>query len=182
MRIAVFATGSAAEEARAAGADLVGSDDLVARIKAGGAAAIDFDKVIATPACMAMLSGIARVLGPRGLMPNPKVGSLTNDVTGAVEALRRGQVQFRADRYATVHVPVGKVDFSGAALEENVAALLQALAAARPTGKGTKSGCGPGGFFRSVQLATTMGKGSIDISLPSVSAVSGGAGRPVMKS
>ncbi len=177
MRIAVFATGAAAEEARAAGADVVGAEDLVAKIKAAGASAIDFDKVVATPACMSLLSGVARVLGPRGLMPNPKTGTLTNDVSGAVAALRRGQVQFRADRYATVHVPVGKVNFSAAALEENVAALLAAVAAARPTGvKGAKGGSGPGGFFKSVHLASTMGRGCVPVSLASVAAVTTGSG------
>jgi large subunit ribosomal protein L1 len=175
VRVAVFATGDAADAARAAGADLVGGEELVARIKAGGASAVDFDKAIATPAAMPLLAGIARVLGPRGLMPNPKVGTLTNDVAGAIAALRQGQVQFRADRYATVHCAVGKADFSDAALAENAAALVAALAAARP--KGVKAGKigGAAGYLKSAHLGTTMGRGSVAISLASLAGSSGAA-------
>ncbi len=177
VRIAVFATGDAADAARAAGADVVGGEELVARLKAGGAAAIDFDKAVATPAAMPMLASIARVLGPRGLMPNPKVGTLTSDVAGAVAALRQGSVQFRADRYATVHVAVGKADFGDVALAENAAALVAALAAARPKGVKAKSGGGGVlGFFKSAHLATTMGRGSVPVAVASLAAVAGGGG------
>ena len=175
VRVAVFATGTAAEQARAAGADVVGAEDLVAKIKAEGASGISFDKAVATPAAMPLLGAIARILGPRGLMPNPKTGTLTNDVAAAVTALKQGQVQFRADRYGDVKAVVGKVDFAPQALEDNIAALLQAVAAAKP--QGAKLGGGGGGkgagYFRAVQLATTMGRGSVPVSLASVQALTG---------
>ena len=175
VRVAVFATGTAAEQARAAGADVVGAEDLVAKIKAEGASGISFDKAVATPAAMPLLGAIARILGPRGLMPNPKTGTLTNDVAAAVTALKQGQVQFRADRYGDVKAVVGKVDFAPQALEDNITALLQAVAAAKPQGA-TLGGGGGGkgaGYFRAVQLATTMGRGSVPVSLASVQAVTG---------
>lgn len=166
VRIAVFATGAAAEAAAAAGADVVGGAELVARVKEEGLSALgEADKVVATPAAMPLLAGIARLLGPRGLMPNPKTGTLTPDVAAAVAALRAGQVSFRADRYATVHAAVGKVDFSAAAVAENVAALLAALQAARPAAKGKGAA---GKFVRSVHLATTMGRGSVPVELASL--------------
>jgi ribosomal protein L1 len=168
VRIAVFATGAAAEAARAAGADLVGGAELVAAVKEGGLAALrDADKVVATPAAMPMLAAIARLLGPRGLMPNPKTGTLQADVGAAVTSLRKGSVSFRADRYATVHCAIGRVDFSAAALRENCEAVLAALAAARPTAaKGGKASQGK--FVKSVHLATTMGRGSVPVLLSSV--------------
>ena len=168
VRIAVIATGAAAEAARAAGADLVGGAELVAALKAEGLSALkDCDKVVATPASMPLLASVARLLGPKGLMPNPKTGTLTPDVGAAVAALRQGQVSFRADRYATVHAAVGKVDFQPAALQENISALLAALVAARPVGaKGTKGG-GAAKFIRSVSVSTTMGKGALGVSLAS---------------
>jgi large subunit ribosomal protein L1 len=177
VRVAVFATGEAADAARAAGADIVGAEDLVARIKAGGTSAIDFDKAVAHPSAMPLLAPIARLLGPRGLMPNPKVGTLTADVAAAVTALRAGQVQFRADRYATVHAAVGKADFSEAALAENVAALAAALAAARPKGvKGKAGGGGVTGYFKSAHLGTTMGRSSVPVALASLAAAAGVGG------
>ena len=171
VRIAVFASGDAADAARAAGADVVGAEELVAKIKAGGA--LDFDKVVATPATMPLLAPIARVLGPKGLMPNPKVGTLTTDVAGAVAALRQGQVQFRADRASTVHAAVGKVDFSDAALLDQAVAMALALAAARPKGvKAGKAGS-VGAFFRSAHLTTSMGRGSVAIDIASLAAAAG---------
>ena len=103
VRVAVFAIGEQAEEARAAGADVVGGEELIAEIKEGGAGAINFDKAIGTPALMPKMSAIARILGPRGLMPNPKVGTLTNNVTEAVGMIRAGRVEFRAEKGAIVH-------------------------------------------------------------------------------
>ena len=174
VRVAVFATGTAAEQARAAGADVVGAEDLVAKIKAEGAGGITFDKAVATPASMPLLGAIARILGPRGLMPNPKTGTLTNDVAAAVTALKQGQVQFRADRYGDVKAVVGKVDFAPQALEDNITALLQAVAAAKPQGAKLGGGGSKGaGYFRAVGLATTMGRGSVPISLASVQALTG---------
>jgi ribosomal protein L1 len=176
VRIAVFATGDAADAARAAGADVVGGEELVAKIKAGGSGALDFDKAIATPASMPLLAPIARVLGPKGLMPNPKVGTLTTDVAAAVVALRQGQVQFRTDRASTIHCAVGKADFSDAALMENAAALALALAAARPKGvKAGKAGSA-GAFFKSAHLATSMGRGSVPIDIASLAAAAGMGG------
>lgn len=173
VRVAVFASGTAADQARAAGADVVGAEDLIAKIKADGASGINFDKAVATPAVMPQLSAIARILGPRGLMPNPKTGTLTNDVAAAVQALRQGQVQFRADRYGDVKTVVGKVDFTPQALEANVTAVLQALAAAKPQGAKLGGGGGgkPAGYFRAVHLATTMGRGSVPVSIASVQQV-----------
>ena len=165
LRVAVFASGDAADAARAAGADIVGLDDLVAAIKAGGPGAIGFDKAVATPAAMPKLASIARLLGPRGLMPNPKTGTLTADVAGAVAALRRGAVSFKADRAGAVHCAVGRVDFPPASLEENIAAALAAVVASRPVGlKGGGGGKGAG-FVRSAHLSTTMGRGSVRVRL-----------------
>ena len=124
IRVCVFAEGEQADEARAAGADVVGGDELIAEIKSMGVGAIDFDKAIAHPAIMPKLSAIARVLGPRGMMPNPKVGTLTANITEAVAAMRLGRVEFRAEKGAIVHACVGKVDFEDAQLEENVAAFM----------------------------------------------------------
>ena len=124
VRVAVFATGEAADEARAAGADIVGSDDLAADVEAGK---MDFDLVIATPDMMPLLGKLGRVLGPRGLMPNPKTGTVTTDVGKAVGEFKGGKVEYRTDRYGNVHVPLGKASFEPAALEENFRAVIDEL-------------------------------------------------------
>ena len=127
IRVCVFAEGEQADEARAAGADVVGGDELIAEIKSMGVGAIDFDKAIAHPAIMPKLSAIARILGPRGMMPNPKVGTLTANIGQAVAAMRLGRVEFRAEKNAIVHASVGKVDFEDKKLEENVAAFMAVI-------------------------------------------------------
>jgi large subunit ribosomal protein L1 len=132
IRVCVFAEGEQADEARAAGADVVGGAELIAEIKSMGVGAIDFDKAIAHPAIMPKLSAIARVLGPRGMMPNPKVGTLTADITGAVKAMRLGRVEFRAEKNAIVHACVGKADFDDEKLVENVAAFMAVIMDMRP--------------------------------------------------
>lgn len=162
LRIAVFASGQAAADALAAGADLVGLDELVESVRAGGASAVDFDRCVATPAAMPRLGPIARILGPRGLMPNPKAGTLTADVGGAVAALRRGAAAFRSDRAGAVHMAVGRASFPGEHLAANVAAAVAAVAAARPAGAKAPRG---GAFFRGATLSTTMGKGSVRLKL-----------------
>jgi large subunit ribosomal protein L1 len=129
VRVAVFATGPAAEEARAAGADVVGADDLAAEIEAGK---LDFDLAIATPDMMPLVGRLGRVLGPRGLMPNPKTGTVTTDVGRAVGEFKGGKVEYRTDRYGNVHVQLGKVSFDDAALEANFRAVLDELQRAKP--------------------------------------------------
>eukprot|EP00958_Prasinococcus_capsulatus_P001350 scaffold115_cov304-Prasinococcus_capsulatus_cf.AAC.44 len=131
VRIAVFASGDDAEAARAAGADTVGAEDLVERIKQSGGK-LDFDRTLAHPSTMPLVSQVARILGPKGLMPNPKLGTVTTDLVGAVGAARKGQVQFRAEKGGIVHAPVGKLSMSNKELLENMAALREALIAARP--------------------------------------------------
>lgn len=146
VRVAVFAQGDKAREATEAGADVVGGDDLVKRIQEGF---LDFDAAISTPDMMRVVGRLGKVLGPRGMMPNPKVGTVTMDVAGAVEALKAGQVEYRLDRYAIVHVPVGKSTFSDEQLADNIKALLDALAKAKPSAaKGT--------YMKSVALSSTM--------------------------
>lgn len=126
------------------------------------------NQAIATPGMMPKLSQIAKILGPRGLMPNPKLGTLTTDVTGAIAAVRQGQVQFRADKSALVHAPLGKVSFSDEALSENAAALVAALVAAKPkVVKSGKTGVAPG-YVKWAKLTTTMGKGSVTVTLPTL--------------
>ena len=147
VRVAVFAKGPKAEEATAAGADLVGADDLAAKIQGGE---IAFDRCIATPDMMPVVGKLGKVLGPRGLMPNPKLGTVTNDVAEAVQAAKGGQVQFRAEKAGILHAGVGKASFSEDALLENVRAFVDAVSRAKPSGaKGT--------YIKKVSLSSTMG-------------------------
>jgi len=149
MKIAVFADGPDADAAKSAGADIVGMDDLAEQIKAGK---FDFDVVIATPASMKVVGRLGQILGPRGLMPNPKVGTVTNDVAKAVENAKAGQVQFRIDKAGIIHCPIGKASFDIDALKENLTALLGALHKAKPP-------AAKGQYFQRVTLSTTMGPG-----------------------
>ena len=148
-RVAVFAQGAAAEEAREAGADIVGMDDLAERIKAGN---LDFDVVIAAPDAMRVVGRLGRILGPRGLMPNPKVGTVTPDVAGAVRNAKAGQVQYRTDRAGIIHCTIGKAAFEVDALKQNLDALLADLNKAKP-------GASKGVYMKKVTLSTTMGPG-----------------------
>jgi large subunit ribosomal protein L1 len=149
MRVAVFAQGDRAQQARAAGADVVGFDDLAADIKAGK---MDFDVVIATPDAMRVVGQLGQILGPRGLMPNPKVGTVTQDVTTAVKNAKAGQVQYRTDKAGVVQCTIGRASFSVEALEENLKALVDAINKARPaTAKGV--------YLRKISLTSTMGVG-----------------------
>jgi large subunit ribosomal protein L1 len=149
VRIAVFAAGEAAEAARAAGADNVGSDDLAAEVEGG---MLDFDVAIATPDMMPTVGRLGRVLGPRGLMPNPKTGTVTPDVGKAVEDFKGGKVEYRTDRYGNVHVPVGKASFTSEALLLNLRAVVDELHRAKPASS-------KGRYLRRVGLASTMGPG-----------------------
>jgi large subunit ribosomal protein L1 len=149
LRVAVFAKGPRAEEARAAGADIVGAEDLAEKVQAGQ---IEFDRCIATPDMMALVGRLGRVLGPRGLMPNPKLGTVTANVTEAVKAAKGGQVEFRAEKAGLVQAGVGKASFTEEAILENVRAFVGAISRAKPTGvKGT--------FIKKVSLSSTMGPG-----------------------
>jgi large subunit ribosomal protein L1 len=149
VRIAVFAQGEAANEARAAGADFVGAEDLAAEVEGG---MLDFDVAIATPDLMPQVGKLGRVLGPRGLMPNPKTGTVTMDVAKAVADFKGGKVEYRTDRYGNVHVPVGKASFEIGALTSNLRAVLEELERAKPsTAKGR--------YFKRITLASTMGPG-----------------------
>lgn len=150
MRVAVFAAGDAAQEARQAGADVVGADDLVARIEKENF--LDFDVAIATPDLMAQVGRLGRMLGPRGLMPNPKSGTVTTDVGRAVAEFRSGRVEYRTDRVGNIHVPIGKASFERAALLENLRAVLDELQRAKPA-------AAKGKYIRSVTLSSTMGPG-----------------------
>ncbi len=149
VRVAVFAQGEKAQQAKDAGADLVGFDDLAAEIKAGK---MDFDVVIATPDAMRVVGQLGQVLGPRGLMPNPKVGTVTQDVTLAVKNAKAGQVQYRADKAGIVQCTIGRASFTVDALEENLRALVEAVNKSRPAG--TK-----GIYLRKVAVSSTMGPG-----------------------
>ena len=149
VRVAVFAAGPAAEEARQAGADVVGADDLVERVQGGF---MDFDLAIATPDLMGQVGKLGRVLGPRGLMPNPKTGTVTTDVGKAVTEFKGGRVEYRTDKFGNVHVPIGKVSFDRKALIENFRAVLDELARAKPAAS-------KGKYVRSVTLSSTMGPG-----------------------
>jgi len=156
-RVAVFAKGAKAEEAKAAGADLVGADDLAARVQAGE---IPFDVCVATPDMMPVVGKLGRVLGPRGLMPNPKLGTVTNDLAQAVKNAKGGQVQFRVEKAGIVHAGVGKASFSETQIIENVRAFVGALNGAKPSGvKGT--------YFKRASLSSTMGPG-VKLDLPSL--------------
>ena len=149
MRVAVFAQGEKAEAAKAAGADIVGLDDLAASIKAGN---IDFDVVIASPDTMRVVGALGQVLGPRGLMPNPKVGTVTPDVATAVKNAKAGQVQYRTDKAGIVHATIGRASFSVENLETNLKALIDALQKAKPaTSKGQ--------YLKKVAVSATMGPG-----------------------
>ncbi|MBA4501685.1 50S ribosomal protein L1 [Marinobacterium marinum] len=153
VRVAVFAQGENAEKAKAAGADVVGFDDLAEQVKAGN---LDFDVVIATPDAMRVVGQLGQILGPRGLMPNPKVGTVTPDVTTAVNNAKAGQVRFRTDKNGIIHCSVGKLGFEGQAIQENVEALLVEL-------KKLKPASAKGVYVKKVTLSTTMGPGlSID--------------------
>jgi large subunit ribosomal protein L1 len=149
MRIAVVAAGDAANEARAAGADIVGADDLAAEIEKGK---MDFDLMIATPDMMPLVGRLGRVLGPRGLMPNPKTGTVTQDVGRAVEEFKGGKVEYRTDRYGNVHVRIGKASFSVADLEKNLRAVLDEIQRAKPASS-------KGKYLRKISISTTMGPG-----------------------
>lgn len=165
VRVAVFAEGPAADEARAAGADVVGGDELIEEIRKGGGK-LSFDKCIATPMFMPRLSKVARILGPRGLMPNPKLGSVTNDVSGAVKAAKSGRVDFKIDKTAIVHVGLGKVNFSEESLRENVGAFVHALLLAKPVG--LKKTSKYVGYVKKFTLSSTMGPG-FPVTIPSLS-------------
>jgi large subunit ribosomal protein L1 len=148
-RVIVFAAGDKAAEAQAAGADAVGSDDLVARIQEGW---LDFDAAIATPDQMAKIGRIARILGPRGLMPNPKTGTVTMDVTKAVSDIKGGKITFRVDKHANLHLIIGKASFSAEMLIDNYAAVLDEVLRSKPS-------AAKGKYLRKVFLTTTMGPG-----------------------
>ena len=149
VRIAVFARGAKADEAKAAGADLIGGDDLVEKVLGGF---IDFDKVVATPDMMAQVGKLGKVLGPRGLMPNPKLGTVTMDVTKAVKELKAGKVEFRIDKAGIVHASVGKKSFAAEKIRENAQVLIDAIIKAKPQGA-------KGVYLRSITLSSTMGPG-----------------------
>ncbi|MBF9131431.1 50S ribosomal protein L1 [Plantactinospora sp. S1510] len=148
-RVIVFAAGAKADEATAAGADVVGTDELVARIQEGW---LDFDAAIATPDQMAKIGRIARILGPRGLMPNPKTGTVTMDVTKAVSEIKGGKITFRVDKHSNLHLIIGKASFSEAQLVDNYAAVLDEVLRTKPSAS-------KGKYLRKVTLATTMGPG-----------------------
>ena len=149
VRVAVFAQGEMAEKATAAGADLVGFEDLAEKVKGGE---LDFDVVIATPDAMRIVGQLGKVLGPRGLMPNPKTGTVTPDVEGAVRNAKAGQIQFRTDKAGIVHGSVGTVDFNATQVKENLVALVEDLRKAKPASA-------KGVYFKKLTLSTTMGPG-----------------------
>ena len=155
IRVAVFAKDAKAEEAKAAGADVVGSDELAEQIEKGK---IDFERVIATPDMMAVVGKLGKVLGPKGLMPNPKLGTVTPNVGDAVKAAKAGEVQFRAEKAGIIHAGIGKASFSEAALAENIKAFVSAIGKVKPSGvKGT--------FIKKVAISSTMGPGlKLDVS------------------
>lgn len=153
-RVAVFAQGEQAEKASAAGADIVGFDDLADSIKQGN---LDFDIVVATPDSMRVVGALGTILGPRGLMPNPKVGTVTADVETAVKNAKAGQIQFRTDKAGIIHCPIGKVDFPPASLSENLRSLLAELVKAKPS-------AAKGIYLRKATVSSTMGPGiAVDI-------------------
>ena len=154
VRVAVFARGEKADEAKAAGADIVGAEDLMETIQGG---TIDFDRCIATPDMMAIVGRLGKVLGPRNLMPNPRVGTVTMDVKQAVEDAKGGQVQFKAEKAGVVHAGIGKASFTAKQIEENMLAFVEAVGKAKPSGaKGT--------YMKKIAVSSTMGPGvSIDV-------------------
>jgi large subunit ribosomal protein L1 len=149
QRVAVFARGAKAEEAKAAGADIVGAEDLVEKVNAGQ---IDFDRCIATPDLMPLVGRLGKVLGPRGLMPNPKVGTVTADVTNAVRGAKGGSVEFRVEKAGIIHAGVGKASFPAEKLVENVRAFADAVQKAKPSGA-------KGSFVNKISISSTMGPG-----------------------
>jgi large subunit ribosomal protein L1 len=149
VRVAVFAQGEAATAARDAGADIVGADDLAAQIEGG---MLDFDVAIATPDLMPLVGRLGRVLGPRGLMPNPKTGTVTPEVAKAVGEFKGGKVEYRTDRYGNIHVPLGKVSFAPEALMDNFRAVLDELQRAKPASA-------KGRYLRRIAVSSTMGPG-----------------------
>jgi large subunit ribosomal protein L1 len=149
LKVGVFARGAKAEEARAAGADVVGAEDLAEQVQAGN---FDFDRCIATPDMMALVGRLGKILGPRGVMPNPRLGTVTMDVKGAVAAAKGGQIEYRAEKAGIIHAGVGKASFEADKLAENVRALVDAIQKAKPTGaKGT--------YLQKASLSSTMGPG-----------------------
>ena len=159
VRVAVFAKGDKADEAKAAGADIVGAEDLAERVQAGE---MDFDRCVATPDMMAIVGRLGKILGPRGLMPNPKLGTVTPDVATAVKGAKGGEVQFRAEKAGVIHAGVGKASFDEAQLADNVRAFVNAISRARPSGtKGT--------FIKRLSVSSTMGP-SVKIDVSSVNA------------
>lgn len=149
IKVLVFAKGDAADAARAAGADFVGDDDMLQKIQGGW---MDFDLVIATPDMMGVVGRLGKVLGPRGLMPNPKAGTVSPDAAKAVTEAKAGKIEYRLDKSNIIHCPIGKVSFGTDKIEENLVALMEAIVAAKPSAsKGT--------YLRSVSIATTMGPG-----------------------
>ena len=149
VRVAVFARGDRAKEAETAGADIVGAEDLAEKIQAGQ---IDFDRAIATPDMMSLVGRLGKILGPRGLMPNPRLGTVTQNVTEAVQAAKGGQVEFRAEKAGIVHAGVGKASFTDAALVDNVRAFVSAITRGKPSGvRGT--------YIKKVAVSSTMGPG-----------------------
>jgi len=158
VRVAVFARGPKAEEAKEAGADIVGAEDLMEIVQGG---TIDFDRCIATPDMMPVVGRLGKVLGPRNLMPNPKVGTVTMDVKAAVEAAKGGQVQFKVEKAGVVHAGIGKASFSEAKLVENLRAFIGAVAKAKPAGA-------KGAYMKKIAVSSTMGPGvTIDVSAAS---------------
>ena len=154
VRVAVFARGAKADEAKAAGADIVGAEDLMETIQSGK---IEFDRCIATPDLMPLVGRLGKILGPRNLMPNPKVGTVTMDVKTAVEAAKGGEVQFKVEKAGVIHGGIGKASFSAEALAENVRAFVDAVSKAKPAGA-------KGAYVRKVSLSSTMGPGvSLDL-------------------
>ncbi|MCW3784475.1 50S ribosomal protein L1 [Defluviimonas salinarum] len=154
VRVAVFARGPKADEAKAAGADIVGAEDLMETIQSGK---IEFDRCIATPDMMPIVGRLGKILGPRNLMPNPKVGTVTMDVKAAVEAAKGGEVQFKVEKAGVIHAGVGKVSFDAAKLAENVRAFVDAVSKAKPSGA-------KGAYLKKVSLSSTMGPGvSVDL-------------------
>jgi len=149
LRVAVFAKGDKAKLAADAGADIVGAEDLAEKVQAGQ---IEFDRVIAAPDMMAVVGRLGKVLGPRGLMPNPKLGTVTNDIAEAVKAAKGGQIEFRAEKAGLVHAGVGKASFSKEALIENLKVFVGAVAKAKPAGA-------KGSYIKKISLSSTMGPG-----------------------
>lgn len=154
VRVAVFARGAKADEAKAAGADIVGAEDLMEQIQQGK---IDFDRCIATPDMMPLVGRLGKILGPRNLMPNPKVGTVTMDVAGAVGNAKGGEVQFKVEKAGVIHAGIGKVSFDDGKLAENVRAFVDAVSRAKPAGA-------KGAYLKKVSLSSTMGPGvSVDL-------------------